>query len=83
LFVNRIFTDHVVGLDEDESDELLGVLYRQYDRPEYQCRFRWTPHAVAFWDNRATLHYAASDYHPARRVMDRISIAGDRPVGPN
>jgi taurine dioxygenase len=82
LFVNRIFTDHVVGLDADESDALLGVLYRQYDRPEYQCRFRWTPQAVAFWDNRSTLHYAASDYHPARRVMDRISIAGDRPVGP-
>ena len=78
-----IFTNHIVGLDEDESDALLAALYRQIDRPEYQCRFRWTPHAVAFWDNRATLHYAASDYHPARRVMDRISIAGDRPVGPS
>ena len=81
LFVNPIFTQHVVGLDPDESEALLAVLFRQMTRPEYQCRFRWTPGAVAFWDNRATQHYASSDYWPQRRVMDRISIAGDRPVG--
>ena len=81
LFVNRIFTQRIVGMDEAESDALLLRLYAQYDRPEVQCRFRWAPGSVAFWDNRATLHYAASDYFPARRVMDRISIAGDRPVG--
>jgi taurine dioxygenase len=45
-------------------------------------RFAWTPGAVAFWDNRATQHYASSDYWPQVRVMDRISIAGDRPIGP-
>ena len=81
LFVNPIFTQHVVGLDPDESEALLTVLFRQVTRPEYQCRFRWTSGAVAFWDNRATQHYASSDYWPQRRVMDRISIAGDRPVG--
>ncbi len=81
LFVNPIFTQHVVGLTPDESDALLDVLFRQMTRPEYQCRFRWTPGSVAFWDNRSTQHYASSDYWPQRRVMDRISIAGDRPVG--
>jgi taurine dioxygenase len=81
LFVNRIFTERIVGMDDADSDALLLQLCAQFDRPEVQCRFRWTPGAVAFWDNRATLHYAASDYFPARRVMDRISIAGDRPVG--
>jgi taurine dioxygenase len=82
LFVNPIFTDHVVGLEPVESDALLAVLFRQMARPEFHVRFRWTPGAVAFWDNRATQHYAANDYHPHRRVMDRVSIAGDRPVGP-
>ena len=81
LFVNAIFTRHIVGLDEDESDALLSRLYAEMRRPEYQCRFRWTAGAVAFWDNRATQHYAASDYHPQPRVMDRVSIVGDRPVG--
>ncbi|QYG95108.1 taurine dioxygenase [Iamia sp. SCSIO 61187] len=82
LFVNAIFTTRIVGLPEDESDALLRRLTRELSRPEHQCRFRWTPGAVAFWDNRATQHYAASDYWPQRRVMDRISIAGDVPVGP-
>lgn len=82
IFVNPIFTQHIVGLDAAESDDLLEILYRQMTRAEFQVRFRWTPGAVAFWDNRATQHYASSDYHPQRRVMDRISIAGDRPFGP-
>lgn len=82
LFVNRIFTRSIVGLPEDESDALLARLTHQLTRPEHQCRFRWTPGSVAFWDNRSTQHYASSDYWPARRVMDRISVAGDRPVGP-
>lgn len=79
LFVNGAFTQHIVGLDPDESAELLGYLYRQAVYPEYQCRFRWTAGAVAFWDNRATQHYASSDYFPQRRVMERVSIIGDRP----
>jgi taurine dioxygenase len=82
LFVNAIFTRRIVGLDEAESDALLLRLHREVSRPEHQCRFRWTPGAVAFWDNRATQHYASSDYWPQPRVMDRISVAGDRPFGP-
>ncbi len=81
LFVNPFFTQRIVGLDHDGSEELLALLYRQFTRPEYQCRFRWEPGSVAIWDNRSTQHYAASDYAPQHRVMDRVSIAGDRPVG--
>lgn len=80
LFVNRPFTTSICGMSPDASAALLDVLFRQADLPEIQCRFRWTPGAVAFWDNRAVQHYAASDYFPARRVVDRISITGDRPV---
>lgn len=83
LFVNRIFTQRIVGVEPEESSALLERCFAQYELPEAQCRFRWTPGAVAFWDNRATLHYAANDYHPQRRVMDRISIVGDRPYGPS
>jgi len=81
LFVNAIFTERIVGLEDAESDALLGRLYHETRRPEYQCRFRWTPGAVAFWDNRATMHYASSDYDPQPRTMDRISIQGDAPFG--
>ena len=79
LYVNIAFTDHIVGMDREESDELLAFLYRRAWLPEYQCRFRWAPGSLAFWDNRACQHYAASDYFPNIRVMERVTIAGDRP----
>ena len=78
-FVNRPFTQHILGMDADESAELLDFLYLQADFPEYQCRWQWKPGDVAFWDNRSTQHYAASDYYPNRRVMERITICGDKP----
>lgn len=80
LYVNRFFTSHIVGLDPDESTALISRLARRAEILEYQCRFQWTPHAVAFWDNRAVQHYAASDYWPDVRVMERASIIGPRPV---
>lgn len=79
LFVNEIFTSHIVGTDAGESDTLLRHLTKQARIPEYQCRFRWSVDAVALWDNRATQHYAVSDYWPARRVMERVTIIGDKP----
>ncbi len=79
LFVNRFFVDRVVGLDRDESDALVDRLARTAETVEYQCRFRWEEHSVAFWDNRSVQHYASSDYWPERRVMERASIVGERP----
>lgn len=79
LYVNAGFTRYIVGMDRDESDALLAHLYAQAAIPEYQCRFRWTPNALAFWDNRASQHYAVSDYFPALRRMERVTIVGDRP----
>jgi taurine dioxygenase len=73
LYVNRPFTHSIVG---EEDDDLLLHLLDQTTVPEYQCRFRWTPGAVAIWDNRATQHYALSDYFPQRRVMERCTILG-------
>ena len=80
IYVNRAFTQHIVGLDERASRELLEHLYVQASFPEYQCRFKWEPGDVAYWDNRSTQHYASSDYFPQRRVMERITVIGDRPV---
>jgi taurine dioxygenase len=79
LFVNSIFVSHIDGIPREESEWLLDLLFRQATVPEYQCRFRWEKGSVAFWDNRATQHYAASDYWPNRRVMERVAIIGDRP----
>ncbi len=80
LFVNRLFTDKILGVSEAESQEILDGLYRHIQRPEFQVRLKWRPNTVAIWDNRTCQHYATSDYYPAPRVMDRISVVGERPL---
>ena len=80
LYVNRGFVRDLEGFDHEEGIALVDRLCRQADYPEHQCRFTWTDHAVAFWDNRAVQHYAASDYWPQVRVMERASIIGTKPV---
>lgn len=79
LFVNSSFTSRIDGLAEEESAALLRHLLDRFRVPEYQHRFRWTPDAVAIWDNRATQHYPVADYWPAKRRMERVTIRGDRP----
>ena len=79
LYVNTGFTSHIKDLSTEESNWLLAHLYAQFSSPEHQCRFVWAPDSIAFWDNRACQHYAASDYFPQVRVMERVTIAGDRP----
>ncbi len=79
LFVNEQFTLHIVGMNRDESDALLRLLYAQVHVPEYQFRLRWEPDTIAFWDNRSTQHYAANDYYPNRRHMERVAVIGDKP----
>jgi alpha-ketoglutarate-dependent taurine dioxygenase len=82
LFVNSQFTKFIEGMSTLESECLLTMLYRHCQRPEFSCRFRWKPGAVAFWDNRATLHYALDDYGDALRIAHRVTLRGDLPYGP-
>jgi taurine dioxygenase len=79
LFVNKVFTTRILGLPEDEAKTLLADLLDRVKTPEYQVRFRWTPNAIVFWDNRATQHYAILDYWPQERIVERVTIAGDAP----
>jgi len=79
LFVNFGFTTRILDLPKPESEALLRFLFEHVARPEFTVRHRWRPGDVAFWDNRATQHYAVADYLPARRVMHRATILGDRP----
>jgi alpha-ketoglutarate-dependent taurine dioxygenase len=82
LFVNSQFTRFIEGVSGLESDLLLELLYRHCQKPEYGCRHRWAVGDVAFWDNRATLHYALDDYGDAPRFAHRVTLRGDRPFGP-
>ena len=79
LFVNRMFTSHIVGVRRNESDAILEMLYRHVETPELAVRFRWRPNSIAFWDNRCAQHHAVWDYYPAKRYGHRVTISGDRP----
>jgi taurine dioxygenase len=79
LYVNMGHTARFEGWSEEESKPLLEYLFAHQARPELTCRFRWSPGALAFWDNRCALHNPVNDYHGFRRVMHRVTIAGDTP----
>ncbi len=79
LYVNVAHTAWFKDMTEEESTGLLQYLFLHQVRPEFTCRFSWRPGSIAFWDNRAAQHNPINDYHGHRRIMHRISLAGDVP----
>lgn len=84
LYVSEAVTTHIVGMAQDESDALLGFLFRHQVRPEFTMRHQWRPHDIVMWDNRCTLHQAVADHdHEESRVLHRTTLTGEpcgRPV---
>lgn len=79
LYVNVGHTSRFKDMTEEESEPLLRFLFAHQTRPEFTCRFRWEPGSLALWDNRCAQHNPVNDYHGYRRVMHRVTLAGDRP----
>ena len=80
LYVNVAHTSHFKGMTEKESAPILNHLFEHQVKVEFTCRFRWRVGSLAFWDNRAAQHNPINDYHGYRRVMRRITLAGECPV---
>lgn len=85
VYVNPSFTREIVNLAPRESRHVLDLLFEEIARPEYSVRFKWAPGSVAFWDNRAALHLAPRDFEHVEgdRILHRITLVGDIPVGPD
>ena len=79
LYINGGHTVRFKDMTEAESAPILKFLFQHIVRPEFTCRFRWEVGSLALWDNRCTQHNPVNDYHGFRRVMHRITLAGDRP----
>ena len=77
FWINFSLKPRFVDLDREDSDALLARLYDEVKKPEHSVRFSWRKNSVAFWDNRAGLHYAVRDYGDFPRVMHRVLIASD------
>jgi taurine dioxygenase len=80
LYVNPAHTVRFAGWTEEESAGLLKFLFEHQVRPEFTCRFSWQPGSIAFWDNRCAMHNPVNDYHGFKRLMHRITLAGDVPA---
>ena len=78
LNFNEAFVNHILGLTSNESDAMKTWLANHMNRPEIQMRWKWQDGDIAMWDNRITMHYAVSDYLPAYRCMNRITIISDK-----
>jgi alpha-ketoglutarate-dependent taurine dioxygenase len=79
LWVNFTQRPHVIGLDIADSKDLLSTILYHYKKPENQVRFSWRPGSIAFWDNRAAVHYAVRNYGDFPRLLQRVLIA-DEPL---
>lgn len=79
LYVNSGHTLRFKDMSVQESAPILDYLFQHQVRPEFTCRFNWRAGSMAFWDNRCALHNPVNDYHGYRRVMHRITLAGDTP----
>lgn len=74
---------HFENMSEAESEPLLKFLYEHSVEPDRVYRHHFQNGDVVMWDNRCTMHYAVHDYgDTVTRDLHRISIKGDKPVGP-
>ena len=83
LYVNPNFTVRVADMPADQSDGLLRLLYDHMTKPNFVVRYHWAPGTLAMWDNRATMHFGIFDYEGESRIMHRVTLRGDEPVGPS
>ncbi len=80
LYVNFGHTLRFKDMTVAESEGLLNWLFAHQAKPEYTCRFAWEPGSIAFWDNRCALHNPINDYHGHKRLLHRVTLAGDTPA---
>jgi alpha-ketoglutarate-dependent taurine dioxygenase len=86
LFLSTGFIKAIDGLSPSESANLLDYLNEELSgHADYQVRFRWTPNAIAVWDNRSVSHFGPVDGHHVKeqRIVHRTTVGGDLPLGPD
>jgi taurine dioxygenase len=75
------FAARILHYPDGLSQDLLRAFSNQVTRPDHCVRWSWRQGDVAMWDNRSTQHYAVFDYGHERRQMERVTVAGEVPIG--
>jgi taurine dioxygenase len=82
LYLCGAFMKGIAGMHQHESDALLRYLTSLLDDPNLSCRWRWSTHDVAIWDERCTNHRALADHYPQYRKVRRCLAGEGTPIGP-
>ncbi|MDQ1508572.1 MAG: alkyl sulfatase [Actinomycetota bacterium] len=75
------FALRVVGYPSELSRTVIRTFQEAVTRPENTVRWHWRERDLAIWDNRSTQHCAIVDYGNAHRRCERVTVAGETPVG--
>jgi taurine dioxygenase len=79
LLWSKTFIRRINELCDSENHAILAMLSEHVNDPRLHCRWQWGEGDLAIWDERSTLHRAAADHWPQRRVIRRLEIDGERP----
>jgi len=79
IYVCEGYTTRILDIPENESRELLDLLFAQVIKPQYIYRHSWRVGDLVMWDNCAVQHLASFDYAPLRRHMERTTVEGTVP----
>ena len=79
IYTNGYHTDYIEGVSPEESEKLLALLEKAIMSPTVQFRLKWEVDTFVMWDNRSSQHAVAADFYPDERIVERVTIIGDRP----
>ncbi|MFE2120302.1 TauD/TfdA dioxygenase family protein [Rhodococcus aetherivorans] len=80
LYVGHRENVCIEGWTREEGEALLEYLYRNSVSPDNVYRHSWREGDVVMWDNRCTMHYAVHGYGDQERVLNRVTLHGEKPI---
>jgi len=78
LYVNRLMTFTIEGMDEQEGSALLNELFDHIEQDQFIYTHHWRVGDLILWDNRCTLHARTDFSDKERRLLRRYTVSGDR-----
>ena len=75
LYLSRLMTHNIVGLEGAEGEELLLELIDHCEKPEFVYSHKWTPDDLVIWDNRCVNHARTDFSADEPRLLRRYTVS--------